>query len=42
MLRPLFIAGNWKMNPGTAEAARALAEAVKTGVGQAAAGRRTP
>jgi triosephosphate isomerase len=36
MLRPLFIAGNWKMNPTTAEAARALAEAVKAGIGQAA------
>jgi triosephosphate isomerase len=34
-MRPLFIAGNWKMNPGTAAAAVALAEAVKTGVGQA-------
>jgi triosephosphate isomerase len=36
MLRNLFIAGNWKMNPATAEAARALAEAVKVGVGQEA------
>jgi triosephosphate isomerase len=36
MKRPLFIAGNWKMNPATAAAAVALAEAVKTGVGQAA------
>lgn len=36
MQRTLFIAGNWKMNPATAEAARALAEAVKSGVGQAA------
>ncbi len=36
MLRNLFIAGNWKMNPATAEAARALAEAVKAGVGQEA------
>jgi triosephosphate isomerase len=35
MTRPLFIAGNWKMNPATAEAALALAEAVKVGVGQA-------
>jgi len=35
-MRPLFIAGNWKMNPTTAEAASALAEAVKVGVGQAA------
>ena len=34
-MRPLFIAGNWKMNPTTAEAAVALAEAVKAGVGQA-------
>ena len=34
-MRPLFIAGNWKMNPATAEAAVALAEAVKAGVGQA-------
>jgi triosephosphate isomerase len=33
-MRPLFIAGNWKMNPTTAEAAVALAEAVKSGVGQ--------
>lgn len=32
-MRPLFIAGNWKMNPTTAEAAVALAEAVKSGVG---------
>ncbi len=32
-MRPLFIAGNWKMNPSTSEAASALAEAVKTGVG---------
>jgi triosephosphate isomerase len=36
MPRPLFIAGNWKMNPPTADAALALAEAVKAGVGQAA------
>ena len=35
-MRTLFIAGNWKMNPATAEAAVALAEAVKAGVGQAA------
>jgi len=35
-MRPLFIAGNWKMNPATAEAAVGLAEAVKTGLGQAA------
>jgi len=33
-MRPLFIAGNWKMNPQTAEAAVALAGAVKAGVGQ--------
>jgi triosephosphate isomerase len=32
-MRPLFIAGNWKMNPATSEAAVALAEAVKSGVG---------
>ncbi len=32
-MRTLFVAGNWKMNPGTAEAAVALAEAVKAGVG---------
>jgi triosephosphate isomerase len=35
-MRPLLIAGNWKMNPGTAEAAVALAEGVKAGVGQSA------
>jgi triosephosphate isomerase len=35
-MRTLFIAGNWKMNPPTAEAAVALAAAVKAGVGQAA------
>jgi triosephosphate isomerase (TIM) len=34
-MRVLFIAGNWKMNPATTEAATALAEAVKAGVGQA-------
>src|SRR6476660_1329837 len=33
-MRPLFIAGNWKMNPSTVEAAVTLAEAVKAGVGQ--------
>jgi len=33
-MRPLFIAGNWKMNPATAAEAVALAEAVKAGVGQ--------
>ncbi len=32
-MRPLFIAGNWKMNPPTLEAASALAEEVKKGVG---------
>lgn len=32
-MRPLFIAGNWKMNPPTAEAAAALAREVKEGVG---------
>ncbi len=31
--RPLFIAGNWKMNPTTRKGAVALAEAVKNGVG---------
>lgn len=31
--RKLFIAGNWKMNPATAEAAKALAAAVNAGVG---------
>jgi len=35
-MRPLLIAGNWKMNPGTAAAAVALAEGVKAGVGQSA------
>ncbi len=35
-MRTLFIAGNWKMNPGTAEAAISLAEAVKAGVGASA------
>ncbi len=34
-MRPLFLAGNWKMNPATLEEAVALAEAVKAGVGQA-------
>ncbi|QDV32507.1 triose-phosphate isomerase [Tautonia plasticadhaerens] len=33
-MRPLFIAGNWKMNPNTEADAVALAEAVKAGVGQ--------
>jgi triosephosphate isomerase len=32
-MRTLFIAGNWKMNPGTVDAAVALAEGVKAGVG---------
>ncbi len=32
-MRPLFIAGNWKMNPSTWEAARALALEVSEGVG---------
>jgi len=36
-MRPLFIAGNWKMNPTTSDAAVALAQAVKAGVGQEAA-----
>jgi triosephosphate isomerase len=31
--RPLFVAGNWKMNPTSRDAAVALAEAVKAGVG---------
>jgi triosephosphate isomerase len=34
-MRPIVIAGNWKMNPSTLEAAAALASAVKAGVGQA-------
>ncbi len=34
-MRVLFIAGNWKMNPAKGEEAIALANAVKTGVGQA-------
>lgn len=34
-MRTLFVAGNWKMHPSTAEAAVALAEAIKSGVGQA-------
>ena len=33
-MRPLFIAGNWKMNPDTTDAAVALAEGVKAGLGQ--------
>ena len=38
-MRTLFVAGNWKINPGTAEAAVTLAEEVKAGVGQAVAQR---
>ena len=34
-MRTLFVAGNWKMNPASLEAAVALAEEVKAGVGQA-------
>ncbi|MFO0908417.1 MAG: triose-phosphate isomerase [Isosphaeraceae bacterium] len=34
-MRALLIAGNWKMNPATVDAAVALAEAVKSGVGTA-------
>jgi triosephosphate isomerase len=34
-MRTLLIAGNWKMNPSSTEAAVALAEGVKTGLGQA-------
>jgi len=34
-MRTLFVAGNWKMNPATAEAAVKLATEVKAGVGQA-------
>ncbi len=34
-MRTLLIAGNWKMNPSTRAEAVALAEAVKSGVGQA-------
>lgn len=33
--RKIFIAGNWKMNPATAEAAQSLAAAVRDGVGSA-------
>lgn len=33
-MRPIFIAGNWKLNPATADEAVALAEAVKVGLGQ--------
>jgi triosephosphate isomerase len=36
MRRPLFIAGNWKLNPTTAEAAVELARGVVAGVGQEA------
>jgi triosephosphate isomerase len=35
-MRSLFIAGNWKMNPRTSDAAVALAEEVKAGVGPSA------
>jgi len=35
-MRPLFIAGNWKMNPATAKEAVTLAEAIKNGFGPAA------
>jgi len=34
-MRTLFVAGNWKMNPPTLDAAVALAEEVKAGVGPA-------
>ena len=34
-MRTLLIAGNWKMNPANRAEAVALAEAVKSGVGQA-------
>jgi triosephosphate isomerase len=34
--RKLFVAGNWKMNPASVEAARALAAGVKDGVGTSA------
>jgi triosephosphate isomerase len=34
-MRTLLIAGNWKLNPTTAEAAAALAEGVKNGLGAA-------
>ena len=34
-MRTLFVAGNWKMNPGSVEAAVNLAEEVKLGIGQA-------
>src|SRR5262249_40550748 len=36
LMRPLFIAGNWKMNPGKIDDAVALAEAVKAGAGSEA------
>jgi triosephosphate isomerase len=38
-MRPLFIAGNWKMNPTTRDAAVALANEVKAGVGSGASPR---
>ncbi len=34
-MRTLFVAGNWKMNPTSVDAAVKLAEGVKSGVGQA-------
>ena len=34
-MRTLFVAGNWKMNPPSSDAAASLAEEVKAGVGQA-------
>ncbi len=34
-MRTLLIAGNWKLNPLTSEAAVALADGVKTGLGPA-------
>src|SRR5262249_32482438 len=34
LMRPLFIAGNWKSNPVTSKEAVELAVAVKSGVGQ--------
>ena len=34
-MRTLLIAGNWKLNPTTAEAAAALADGVRNGLGSA-------
>ena len=34
-MRTLLIAGNWKLNPTTTEAAVTLADGVKTGLGTA-------